>query len=312
MLRLEWSIEQPKFHVYLMNLTHTSMDYASHHNAEATVTLAAGQQYTAQVLGTPDYDRNALILQIPPQSALFQLCSPPDRLVYDFKASVHFEISHQYYLRLHKGIDFVIDETLRKLIPMCPERLCHSRFPEVHFSKQDERKYLLDRRYQLKALNQMFSCNPSVPYLLLGPFGTGKTYLLAAAVAKVIETGGNQVRVLVCTHLNRGADGLYKGLQGKVKHVKRHVARVVSSSESSRLQNASVIYPNETVLNFAVLVTTFGVALSLVDFVESGGLTFTHILIDEGAQCPEPEVLGAIVLASRETRIIIVGDNKQV
>lgn len=288
------------------------MDYASHHSAEVTITLAGGQQYTAQVLGTPDYDRNALVLQIPPQSTLFQLCSP-DRLVYDFKASAHFEISHQYYHRLHKGIDCVIDEVLGKIIPMSPRELHHCRFSEVQFNKQDERKYQLDRRYQVKALNQMFSCNPSIPYLLLGPFGTGKTYLLAAAVSKLIETGGNQVQVLVCTHLNRGADGLYKGLQEKMKHVNRHAARVVVSSEGSWLrQNAAVIYPDETVLNFTVLVTTFGVALSLVDFVESGNLIFSHILIDEGAQCPEPEVLGALVLASTETRIIIVGDNKQV
>lgn len=311
-VRLEWSTEELKFNVVLVNLSYTSMDYASHHKGEVTITLAGGQQYSAQVLGTPDYERNALVLQIPPQSTLFQLCSPPDRLVYDFKASAHFEIDHQYYLRLHKGVDFVTDENLRKLIPMCQGRSYHSTFPQVQFNKQDEKKYLLDKRYQLKALNQMFSSNPSIPYLLLGPFGTGKTYLLAAAVAKLIEAGGSQVRVLVCTHLNRGADGLYKGLQGKMKHVRRHVARVVVSSEGSRLQNAAVIYPDETVLNYAVLVTTFGMALNLVDFVENGSLIFSHILIDEGAQCPEPEVLGALMLATTETRIVIVGDNKQV
>ena len=294
-----------------MNLSYTSMDYASHHKGVVTITLAGGQQYTAQILGTPDYDRNALVLQIPPQSTLFQFCSLPDRLVYDFKASAHFEIDHQYYLRLHKGIDYIIDENLKKLIPTCPGRLCHMTIPEVRFNKQDEKKYLLDRHYQLKALNQMFSSNPSIPYLLLGPFGTGKTYLLAAAVAKLTETGGSQIRVLVCTHLNRGADGLYKGLQGKMKHVKRHAARIVSS-EGSRLQNAAVIYPDETVLNFTVLVTTFGVALKLFNFVNNGSLIFSHILIDEGAQCPEPEVLGALMLASADTKIVIVGDNKQV
>ena len=301
------------FDVYLMNLSYTSMDYASHNrNADAIITLVGGQQYTAQVHGIPDYDRNALILQIPPQSTLFQLCFPPDRLVYEFKASVHFEVGHQYYRRLHEGIDNVTDLTLAKLIPNNPARLSLSRFPTVHVTKQDVRKYSLDWQYQLKALNQMFSCSPSVPYLLLGPFGTGKSYLLATAVAKLTETGGN--RALVCTHLNRGADGLYKSLQEKVKGIERHVARVVGSAESSRLQNASVIqYPDaETVTKFTVLVTTFGVALNLVDLVENGYLDFSHILIDEGAQCPEPEVLGALVLASRQTRVIIVGDNKQV
>jgi hypothetical protein len=295
-----------------MNLSYTSMDYASYHKGEVTITLAGDQQYNAQILGTPDYDRNALILQIPPQSTLFQLCSPPDQLVHDFKTSAHFEIDHQKYLRLHKGIDSVVDESLRKLIPTCSGRSCHSTFPKLQFNKQDEKKYGLDRHYQLKALNQMFSCNPSIPYLLLGPFGTGKTYLLAAAVAKLIETGGNQVRVLLCTHSRRGADGLYRGLQGKLKHTSRYAARVVGYSETSPLRKATVIYPEEAALNFIVLVTTFGVALSLVDFDENGSLIFSHIFIDEGAQCPEPELLGALALATKKTRIAIVGDNKQV
>ena len=50
-VRLEWSLEEFKFHVLLMNLSYTSMDYASHHNAEVTITLAGGQQYTAQISG---------------------------------------------------------------------------------------------------------------------------------------------------------------------------------------------------------------------------------------------------------------------
>ena len=287
------------------------MDYASYHKGEVTISLAGGQQYSAQILGTPDYDRNALVLPIPPQSTLFQLCSPPDRLVYDFKASAHFEIDHQKYLRLHKGIDCVVDENLRKLIPTCPGSY-RSTYPQLKFNKLDERKHLLDRRYQLKALNRMLSSNPSIPYLLLGPFGTGKTYLLAAAVAKLIEARGNQVRVLVCTHSKRGADGLYKDLQAKIKHISRYAARVVGYSESSQLRKAAVIHPDEIAPDFIVLVTTFGVALNLVDLVENGSLIFSHIFIDEGAQCPEPEVLGALVLATTETRITIVGDNKQV
>ena len=289
------------------------MDYIASHssNAEVNITLAGGQQYSAQIIGAPDYDRNALVLQIPPQSTLFQLCSPPDRLVYDFKASVHFEINHQYYNRLHKSIDYVTDETLSKLFPHCLAMQYRPKSPAVQVcSKQDVRKYSLDWQYQFKALNQMISCSPEAPYLLLGPFGTGKTYLLAAAVAKLAEAGGKQV--LVCTHLNRGADGLYRSLKERFKGLERKAARVVGSYESSKLPKECVIHPDESVKNFAVLITTFGVALNFADFVENGDLSFSHILIDEGAQCPEPEALGAIVLASSQTRITIVGDNKQV
>lgn len=301
------------FDVYLMNLSYTSMDYIASHssNAEVTITLAGGQRYSAHIIGTPDFDRNALVLRIPPQSTLFQLCSPPDRLVYDFKASVHFEINHQYYFCLHTSIDYVTDETLAKLFPHCQAIKYLPKSPSVPvYSKQDVRKYTLDWRYQLTALNQMFSCSPEAPYLLLGPFGTGKTYLLATAIAKLLEGGGN--RVLVCTHLNRGADGLFRSLKEICKGLEGKVTRVVGSYESSKLPKEYVIFPNEMVKKFAVLITTFGIALKFVDFIENGDLSFSHILIDEGAQCSEPEALGAIVLASSQTRITIVGDNRQV
>lgn len=299
-----------------MDLSYTAMDYASHTRADVVITLSqSGRQYTAQVLDTPDFDRNALILRIPPQSTFFQLCSPPNRLKYQFEVSAHFEISQQHYQRMHKAIDYVRDDILAKLIPSNARA---SRSRSCVASRNTSNKiggFSLDKTYQVEALNNILSCNPSVPYLLLGPFGTGKTYLLAATVAKLVKTGGNLV--LVCTHLNRGADGLYRSLQEKVKDIESHVARVVGSTEAANnlrlCEGASVVdlqLDNDSVYNFSVLVTTFGVALGMVDLVK--GMQFTHILIDEGAQCPEPEALGALVLASATTRVIIVGDNKQV
>ena len=312
-LVLEMSRGGYDYHVYLMNLSYTAMDYASHTRADVVITLVeSGRQYTAQVLDTPDFDRNALVLRIPPQSTFFQVCSPPNRMKYQFEVSAHFEISHQYYQRLHKAIDCVRDDTLAKLIP---SNINASR-SHVASRKNSNNKiggFSLDKTYQAEALNNILSCNPGVPYLLLGPFGTGKTYLLAATVAKLVKTGGNLV--LVCTHLNRGADGLYRSLQEKVNHIESHVARVVGSTEAANnlrlYDGASAVdlqHDSASVYSFSVLVTTFGVALGMVDL----GIQFTHILIDEGAQCPEPEALGALVLASAATRVIIVGDNKQV
>lgn len=303
------------YNVYLTNLSYTAMDYASHTRADVVITLVeSGRQYTAQVFDTPDFDRNALVLRIPPQSTFFQLCSLSNRLNYQFEVSAHFEISHQYYQRLHKAIDSVRDDTLAKLIPSnVSTRRSRSHVASRKNSNIKIGGFSLDKTYQAEALNNMLSCNPSVPYLLLGPFGTGKTYLLAATVAKLVKAGEN--RVLVCTHLNRGADGLYRSLQEKVKDIECHVARVVGSTEAAnnlRLYNgASVVdlqFSSHSAYDFSVLVTTFGVALGMVDL----GMEFTHLLIDEGAQCPEPEALGALVLASAATRVVIFGDNKQV
>ena len=63
-----------------------------------------------------------------------------------------------------------------------------------------------------------------------------------------------------------------------------------------------------------MLVTTFLTALYLKDKMrkERATLEFTHIIIDEGAQSREPEALGAVVLATNSTCLIVAGDNQQV
>lgn len=63
-----------------------------------------------------------------------------------------------------------------------------------------------------------------------------------------------------------------------------------------------------------MVVTTFLTALYLKDKVNKEGtaLKFTHIIIDEGAQSREPEALGAVVLATSSTCLIVAGDNQQV
>ena len=39
---------------------------------------------------------------------------------------------------------------------------------------------------------------------------------------------------------------------------------------------------------------------------------FTHILIAEGAQTREPETIAPLIMANKDTRIIIAGDSQQV
>ena len=42
------------------------------------------------------------------------------------------------------------------------------------------------------------------PVIILGPYGTGKTFTLGRAIEQLLLTGDN--RVLVCTHSNSAAD----------------------------------------------------------------------------------------------------------
>ena len=42
------------------------------------------------------------------------------------------------------------------------------------------------------------------PVIILGPYGTGKTFTLGRAIEQLLQSGDN--RVLVCTHSNSAAD----------------------------------------------------------------------------------------------------------
>lgn len=305
--------------VYLKGLKYSAIDYASHNRAvDVSFDLELGpyqkQSYNAGIQDV-DYDRFALILKVPFSSSLYRHFNSS---TIELKASAHFEINHQYYRGLHNAIELASTDVLNKLvISSCARSLCRDR---IQVSGKKIEKFVLDGRYQLAALRQMLSCSPDAPYLLLGPFGTGKTYVLAAAVAKLMESSNH--RVLVCTHLNRGADGLYNNLQNNAPSTWQTVVRLVPSEEAAdklRLnrRTASVAIVSEVQNSWnqwPVIVTTFGTALRLAEQVKQSqvGWNFTHILIDEGAQCPEPEALGAFTLAGGETKIIIVGDNKQV
>ena len=69
----------------------------------------------------------------------------------------------------------------------------------------------------------------------------------------------------------------------------------------------------DVLLKKKVIVTTFLTATNLKKKeTEHQQLHFSHILIDEGAQAREAESLGALAVVKEETKVIIVGDHKQV
>ena len=61
-------------------------------------------------------------------------------------------------------------------------------------------------------------------------------------------------------------------------------------------------------LKSRLIVTTFLTALHLLGKVKP----FTHILIDEGAQCREPEAIAPLCLADENSKIVVTGDRLQV
>lgn len=236
---------------------------------------------------------------------------------YQFRVFVHFDIDHWYFWRLHCAISCATDSLIQQLVEPQPKS---SKSKSINSLSRG--KYSLDKEYQLQALKKMLSCKPGAPYLLLGPFGTGKTYVLAAAIERLVSN--HQNRILVCTHQNVAADKLYRSLQEKLEAVRTSglALRLVPDDQGSFHNELLHPYSHDTVRNsntqrlsrWPVIITTFLTALAMKDRCDKTGdtLHFSHIIMDEGAQSREPEALAALVLADTDTRIVIAGDHQQV
>ena len=284
------------------------MDYAIQNKASVKFTMN-GYNYDGDVI-CRNVMRNSLIVEIK-QNGFFRRFHQGAC----FKTFIHFN-KHWYFWRLHHAIDSMNERLVERLV--LPK---HQGVVESRGIVQERLSHQLDQEYQFQALKNMLSCKPGAPYLLIGPFGTGKTHTLAAAVEQLMKE--RQTQILVCTHQNTEADKVYRSLQKHVNGINRHVLRLVPHAADEN-RNFALLHPysckavhkvkSEYLAQWKVIVTTFLTALTINDMLikERDTLQFSHIIIDEDAQSIEPEALGALVLADPYTHIIIAGDRLQV
>ena len=229
--------------------------------------------------------------------------------------SVQFILKHSYFRNLHKSLDKICSETVKCLIPSSLQqeqgRLPHTPYPVEDF-------LWLDKEYQLLALKKMMACDNSAPFLLTGPFGTGKTRVLATAAITFLKRRSN--RVLICTSHLQSADAYidsYFGPMVQNRTIPRNVnpVRLVGDDykyfgdyknlfKSSR--NPQQV---NSIKHSRLIITTFLTAPQLINLKVK---RFSHILIDEGAQTREPETIAPLGLADDNTKIVIAGDHLQV
>ena len=180
----------------------------------------------------------------------------------------------------------------------------------------------LDQIFQQEAADAIMRCPPGPPFLLTGPFGTGKTRLIARLTHQILHTVSGS-RVLISTHHNQTADTYPWNFFVKLRNYRLPctVYRLVRD-QKERL-NPQIIH---NVLdcsarqmlhyhrgeNVRLVVTTNETALRLIHDVKLPSGYFTHIFIDEAAQCIEPDTLAPLLLAGPNTKVILAGDHLQV
>lgn len=181
------------------------------------------------------------------------------------------------------------------------------------------------QREAIVAITSQLS-TPAPPILIIGPYGTGKTYTLGHSIKLLLKQPTS--RVLVCTHSNSAADlyirdYLHPFIQAnlEVKLVRvyyRHrwvqtVHNVVQKYCLINRTETSRVFRNpsfDDIKDAHIVVATLSTSRSLNGIGLKPG-HFTHILIDEAAQAMECEALMPLTLAAPDTRIVLAGDHMQ-
>ena len=235
---------------------------------------------------------------------------------------VRFQLKYSYFGSLIEAIRDLGKDVIARILPKLDS------FEPVQ--PLDGAKFEPYRKFcspdQLEALKVIASSPASGPPVLIsGPFGTGKTRVLAVAAHYFLHQSiqdGSSLRILVCTQQQTSADA-YLDMYCNLTSERDQITIVRLISKFLR-RNASFQRFYKTVPDFKqemernshrnrlrfLVVTTCLTAKQIKDFLPPW--FFTHIFLDEGAQMREPEAVAPLCMVSQNTKIVIAGDKYQV
>ena len=239
--------------------------------------------------------------------------------------AVRFWLKYSYFSSLKKSVQDLQQCVISRVLP---QRCSFSQPPELDTSSFSLKEHCSPDQYG--ALNVIASTPASgPPVLIAGPFGTGKTRVLAVAAHYFTQKSmqkGNRLAILVCTQQHVSADTylrMYLDLTDKKEDIT--IIRLMPKGSTHRI-NFMKRYC-KTVDNFRKEMERNSHRNRLRYLIISTCLTakhignypkilppwfFTHIFLDEGAQMREPEAVAPLCLADENTKLVIAGDRFQV
>lgn len=222
------------------------------------------------------------------------------------ECDVVFELKHSYFNRQHEAIDALPNHMIQKIVPSEGTRSCnqHTRVPRCVLE--------LDRSGQMQALEGILQQGPD-PVIIAGPFGTGKTRVLARAAYELIMQNKTSV-ILICTHHQHSADtfiGYFQMLQNENHQFQRtKIVRIETFDYKSQTKTDYPWYycgvKKALLCAPQIIVSTLGLSHHLKIN------NITHIFIDEAAQTRETEAIIPLQHARPGTKIVLAGDHCQV
>ncbi|XP_042639487.1 probable helicase with zinc finger domain [Orycteropus afer afer] len=241
----------------------------------------------------------------------------------DTQVELQFQLNRLPLCEMHYALDRIKDNgvlfpdiTMTPTIPWSPNRQWDEQLDPRLNAKQKEAVLAITTPLSIQL----------PPVLIIGPYGTGKTFTLAQAVKHILQQQETS-RILICTHSNSAADlyikdylhpyveagnpqarplrVYFRNRWVKTVHPVVHQYCLISSAHST-----FQMPQKEDILKHRVVVVTLNTSQYLCQLDLEPGF-FTHILLDEAAQAMECETIMPLALATSNTRIVLAGDHMQ-
>ncbi|KZS97367.1 P-loop containing nucleoside triphosphate hydrolase protein [Sistotremastrum niveocremeum HHB9708] len=236
------------------------------------------------------------------------------------KFSVRFELSRHPLRRMHQALSSAFKQP-RILFPL-DEHLKTINAPKSSFQSELRivNRNIASNEHQLLAVAAIVKQPPgSVPFIVFGPPGTGKTVTIIEAIRQVL-IWDPEAKILACAPSNSAADLLAERLLDlgptvllRLNAPSRPLDLIPTALRKfSSIENGHFTIPDLSALKrFRVIVSTC-ISASLPFAVGMPRGHFSHIFVDEAGQALEPEIMIPIkTMADNDTNVVLSGDPKQ-
>lgn len=243
------------------------------------------------------------------------------------EVSVKFELKHQYFDRLCDSVNKIPPQIVDRIVPdgfLSKVNLATNESHSLDLYQKDLGLDLCsdDQADALKAMPITSCAKGEPPFLLTGPFGSGKTRLLAIAAHISFRSCG-AMKLLVCVQQNVSANAFLACFNEIDEARDVYVVQVVTETRFSKMPSSKyrkTVAQLQQIIQKGVLnnkkkviiIATCSTANNLMYKKVFQSDFFTHIYIDEGAQMREPEAIAPLGFATDETILVIAGDQHQV
>ena len=313
--------------MYLLGISGDNIAYVTQASDSFVMWLKNGREIQGEI-SSENFAHIEEVLYLDVDEAKLQYLNITKVREYEGQVDVKFNLKDRYFISLHRFVESLSRDIIGCLLP--------SKFPPFRPDPLENCYDALrlqecsdDQRKALASIVASPVGGP--PVLVTGPFGTGKTRILAIAAHYFLQHRTRQTSILVCTQQHVSADAFLTCVKSLLISIsgKAVVARVTNRPQFQAGKKGGSTYSagqrctystEEFVLEFTrkpptqerpyLVITTCQTAHSLKRWLPRE-FFFSHILV-EVAQMREAEAIAPLCLANRETKIVLAGDKQQV